>query len=86
MDLFSSKKSYLNIVYNDRNYPGTKIFDLFDTSLFDELRMVTEAEQLKNKLPPSMVKSPGTPLIVHKKRFLNFIGYKRRLFGWFLGY
>jgi len=45
-----------------------------------------EAEQLKNKLPPSVVKSPGTPLIVHKKRFLNFIGYKRRLFGWFLGY
>jgi len=44
-----------------------------------------EAEQLKNKLPPSVVKSPGTPLIVHKKRFLNFIGYKRRLLSWFFG-
>lgn len=38
-----------------------------------------DAEQLKNKLPPSVVKSSGTPLILHKKRFLEFIGHKEGL-------
>lgn len=38
-----------------------------------------DAEQLKNKLPPSVVKSSGTPLILHKNRFLEFIGHKEGL-------
>lgn len=44
-----------------------------------------DAEQLKNKLPPSVVKSSGTPLILHRDRFLQFIGHKegilRKIFG-----
>ncbi len=43
-----------------------------------------DAEQLKNKLPPSVVKSSGTPLILHKERFFQFIdqkeGFLKRLF------
>lgn len=36
-----------------------------------------DAEQLKNKLPPSVIKSSGTPLILHKDRFLQFIGQRK---------
>jgi len=43
-----------------------------------------DAEQLKNKLPPSVVKSSGTPLILHKKRFLQFIGQREGLLWKFL--
>ena len=39
-----------------------------------------EAEQLKNKLPPSIIKSSGTPLILYKNRFFDFIGYKEEIF------
>ncbi|MCS7123340.1 MAG: phospholipase D family protein [Candidatus Aenigmarchaeota archaeon] len=34
------------------------------------------AEAMKNKLPPSIIKSSGTPLVVYKDRFLEFIGKK----------
>jgi len=44
-----------------------------------------DAEQLKNKLPPSVVKSSGTPLILHKERFLNFIGQKEGFLKKFFG-
>lgn len=43
-----------------------------------------DAEQLKNKLPPSVIKSPGTPLILHKDKFLHFIGQKERFLKKFL--
>jgi len=44
-----------------------------------------DAEQLKNKLPPSVVKSSGTPLILHKDRFLQFIGQKEGFLKKFFG-
>ena len=44
-----------------------------------------DAEQLKNKLPPSVVKSSGTPLILHKYRFLQFIGQKEGFLKKFFG-
>lgn len=44
-----------------------------------------DAEQLKNKLPPSVVKSSGTPLILHKERFLQFIGQKEGFLKKLLG-
>jgi len=44
-----------------------------------------DAEQLKNKLPPSVVKSSGTPLILHKERFLQFIGQKEGFLKKFFG-
>lgn len=53
--------------------------DAGETYLVIDLRSLydaRDAEQLKNKLPPSVVKSPGTPMIIYKKRFYDFIGYK----------
>ncbi len=51
-------------------------------SLYD----AKDAEQLKNKLPPSIIKSSGTPLILYKDRFFDFIGYREgfieRVFRW----
>lgn len=44
-----------------------------------------DAEQLKNKLPPSVVKSSGTPLILHKYRFLQFIGQEEGFLKKFFG-
>ncbi|MFN3740490.1 MAG: phospholipase D family protein [Thermodesulfovibrionales bacterium] len=43
-----------------------------------------DAEQLKNKLPPSVVKSSGTPLILYKDKFLHFIGQKEGFLRKFL--
>ncbi len=43
-----------------------------------------DAEQLKNKLPPSVVKSSGTPLILYKDKFLHFIGQKEGFLKKFL--
>jgi len=60
---------------------GEKYFVIDLKSIYDP----KVAEQLKNKLPPSVVKSSGTPLILHKDRFLEFIGQKegflRKIFG-----
>lgn len=60
---------------------GEKYFVIDLKSIYEP----KDAEQLKNKLPPSVVKSSGTPLILHKERFLQFIGQKqgflKRVFG-----
>ncbi|GAQ94462.1 hypothetical protein TAGGR_1643 [Thermodesulfovibrio aggregans] len=52
---------------------GEKYFVIDLKSIYEP----KDAEQLKNKLPPSVVKSSGTPLILHKERFLQFIGQKQ---------
>lgn len=56
---------------------GEKYFVVDLKSIYES----KDAETLKNKLPPSVVKSSGTPLILHKERFLQFIGHKQGLFG-----
>lgn len=56
---------------------GEKYFVIDLKSIYES----KDAETLKNKLPPSVVKSSGTPLILHKNRFLQFIGHKQGLFG-----
>ncbi len=58
---------------------GEKYFVVDLKSIYES----KDAETLKNKLPPSVVKSSGTPLILHKERFLQFIGHKQGLFGKF---
>lgn len=55
---------------------GEKYFVVDLKSIYES----KDAETLKNKLPPSVVKSSGTPLILHKERFLQFIGHKQGLF------
>ena len=33
-----------------------------------------KVEQIRNKLPPDVVKANGTPMVLRKKEFLSFIG------------
>jgi len=42
-----------------------------------------KVEQIRNKLPPDVVKANGTPLVLRKKEFLSFIGEEK---GWFRGW
>ncbi len=44
-----------------------------------------KADQIRNKLPPDVVRSSGTPLILRKKEFLSFIGEEKGWFGRILG-
>ncbi|MFN3603757.1 MAG: phospholipase D family protein [Leptonema sp. (in: bacteria)] len=55
---------------------GGERYLVVDLTSLNETR---SAEQLKNKLPPSVVKSSGTPLILHKERFFKFIGQNEGL-------
>ncbi|GLI52323.1 phospholipase D family protein [Thermodesulfovibrio yellowstonii] len=60
---------------------GEKFFVVDLKSIYEP----KDAEALKNKLPPSVVKSSGTPLILHKDRFLHFIGQKEGFLKKILG-
>lgn len=44
-----------------------------------------KVEQIRNKLPPDVVKANGTPLILRKKEFLSFIGEDQGWFKKFIG-
>ncbi len=39
-----------------------------------------KVEQIRNKLPPDVVKANGTPMVLRKKEFLSFIGVDQ---SWF---
>lgn len=74
--LYITKKEH----FKEMRYDGEKYL-VVDLKSFCEPR---DAESLKNKLPPSVVKSSGTPLIIHKERFLRFIGKREGLLSRFL--
>lgn len=74
--LYITKKEH----FKEMKYDGEKYL-VVDLKSFCEPR---DAEALKNKLPPSVVKSSGTPLIIHKERFLRFIGKREGLLSRFL--